>query len=99
MSIRIFDEKHLEGASVIIKSEGFIKVNIYYYIDDEGKKVYDIESIINEFECKLKKIWGGKMIEFLISLIGVFIAIILGSILGYLLIITIPLSIKGRSRK
>ena len=56
MSIRIFDEKHLEGASVIIKSEGFIKVNIYYYIDDEGKKVYDLESIINEFECKLKKI-------------------------------------------
>ena len=39
------------------------------------------------------------MIEFLISLIGFFIAIILGSILGYLLIINIPLSIKGRSRK
>ena len=50
------DEQKLEGAGVIIKSEGFIKVNIYYYIDDEGKKVYDIEEIKNEFDYKLKKI-------------------------------------------
>ena len=50
------DEQKLEGAGVLVKSEGVIKVGIYYYIDDDGKKVYDIESIRSELEYKLKEL-------------------------------------------
>ena len=33
-----------------------IDVGIYYYIDDDGKKVYDTEEMTNEFETKLNKL-------------------------------------------
>jgi hypothetical protein len=35
-------------------SEQTIQVGVYYYIDDEGKKVYDTEEMQREFETKLK---------------------------------------------
>ena len=31
-----------------------IKQNIYYYEDEDGKKVYDIEGMVEELEAKLK---------------------------------------------
>jgi hypothetical protein len=33
-----------------------IEVNIYYYIDDNGKKVYDFEEMADEFEQKLSEL-------------------------------------------
>lgn len=33
-----------------------IEVNIYYYIDENGKKVYDFEEMANEFEQKLSEL-------------------------------------------
>ena len=50
------DEQKLEGAGVLVNSEGVIKVGIYYYINDDGKKVYDIECMMEEFEYKLKEL-------------------------------------------
>jgi hypothetical protein len=35
-------------------TEKTIDVGIYYYTDDDGKKVYDTEEMTNEFETKLK---------------------------------------------
>lgn len=35
-------------------TEKTIDVGIYYYTDDNGKKVYDTEEMTNEFETKLK---------------------------------------------
>lgn len=32
-----------------------IEVDIYYYTDEHGKKVYDIESMYEDFEDKIKK--------------------------------------------
>jgi len=37
-------------------SEQTIQVGVYYYIDDEGKKVYDFDEMMNEFELELKKL-------------------------------------------
>lgn len=37
-------------------SEQTIQVGVYYYIDDEGKKVYDFDEMMNEFEAELKKL-------------------------------------------
>tara|TARA_R100000655_G_C2994462_1_gene193505 strand:+ start:793 stop:924 length:132 start_codon:yes stop_codon:yes gene_type:complete len=35
-------------------NENYLKIGIYYYIDDEtGKKVYDEEEMLREFENKL----------------------------------------------
>jgi len=34
--------------------EQTINVGVYYYIDDEGNKVYDVEEMKREFETKLK---------------------------------------------
>ena len=34
--------------------EQTINVGVYYYIDDEGNKVYDVEEMQREFETKLK---------------------------------------------
>jgi hypothetical protein len=31
-----------------------IEQNIYYYEDEEGNKVYDIEGMVEELEAKLK---------------------------------------------
>lgn len=37
-----------------IMNENYLKIGIYYYIDDEtGKKVYDEEEMLREFENKL----------------------------------------------
>ena len=33
-----------------------IEVNIYYYIDEDGKKVYDFEEMANEFEQRLSEL-------------------------------------------
>ena len=33
-----------------------IEVNIYYYIDEDGKKVYDFEEMADEFEQKLSEL-------------------------------------------
>jgi hypothetical protein len=33
-----------------------IEVNIYYYIDENGKKIYDFEEMANDFELKLSKL-------------------------------------------
>jgi hypothetical protein len=33
-----------------------IKIGIYYYIDDEGNKVYDEDEIRDEFERKLQEL-------------------------------------------
>ena len=33
-----------------------IEVNIYYYIDEDGKKVYDFEQMADEFEQKLSEL-------------------------------------------
>ena len=33
-----------------------IEIDIYYYIDDKGNKVYDIEAMSNEFENKLSEL-------------------------------------------
>lgn len=37
-------------------AEKTIEVGVYYYIDDEGKKVYDMEEMQREFEAELKKL-------------------------------------------
>ena len=36
--------------------ENAIEVGIYYYIDDDGKKVYDTEEMTREFETKLNQL-------------------------------------------
>jgi len=36
--------------------EQTIQVGVYYYTDDEGKKVYDFDEMMNEFEAELKKL-------------------------------------------
>jgi hypothetical protein len=33
-----------------------IEVSIYYYIDENGKKIYDFEEMANDFELKLSKL-------------------------------------------
>jgi hypothetical protein len=33
-----------------------IEVNIYYYIDENGKKIYDFEEMANDFELELSKL-------------------------------------------
>ena len=38
------------------KSENYIKVPIYYYEDDNGKKVYDYDEMKLEFEMKFDKL-------------------------------------------
>ena len=57
------DEQKLEGASILVEkqldSNGMpdtLDIGIYYYIDDDGKKVYDIECMMEEFEYKLKEL-------------------------------------------
>jgi len=35
-----------------------IEIGIYYYEDDDGNKVYDYESMAEEFENELSKIVG-----------------------------------------
>ena len=37
-------------------SEQTIQVGVYYYIDDEGKKVYDFDEMMSEFEEELKRL-------------------------------------------
>jgi len=37
-------------------AEQTIEVGVYYYLDDEGKKVYDTEEMQREFEAELKKL-------------------------------------------
>ena len=37
-------------------SKHVIQVGVYYYIDDEGKKIYDFDEMMNEFEAELKKL-------------------------------------------
>ena len=37
-------------------AEQTIEVGVYYYLDDEGKKVYDFDEMMNEFELELKKL-------------------------------------------
>lgn len=38
-------------------TENVIEVGIYYYIDEEtGKKVYDVEEMMREFEIKLEEL-------------------------------------------
>jgi hypothetical protein len=37
-------------------SEQTIEVGVYYYFDDEGKKVYDFDEMMSEFEAELKKL-------------------------------------------
>jgi hypothetical protein len=36
--------------------ENAIEVGIHYYINDDGKKIYDTEEMTNEFETKLKQL-------------------------------------------
>ena len=33
-----------------------IQIGIYYYYDEDGNKVYDTDSMIEEFEYKLKNL-------------------------------------------
>jgi len=35
-------------------AEQMIEVGVYYYIDDKGNRVYDVEEMKREFETKLK---------------------------------------------
>jgi hypothetical protein len=37
-------------------AEETIEVGVYYYIDDEGNKVYDVDEMMNEFELELKRL-------------------------------------------
>ena len=37
-------------------SENVIQVNIYYYIDEQGNKIYDEEEMTREFYEKLKEL-------------------------------------------
>jgi hypothetical protein len=37
-------------------AEQTIEVGVYYYLDNEGKKVYDFDEMMNEFEAELKKL-------------------------------------------
>ena len=36
--------------------ENKIEVGIYYYVDEDGKKVYDTEEMTREFEQKLDEL-------------------------------------------
>lgn len=36
--------------------ENKIEVGIYYYVDEDGKKVYDTEEMMREFEQKLSEL-------------------------------------------
>mgnify|MGYP003132797991 CR=1 FL=1 len=47
-----------------LDSNGFsdtIEVGIYYYIDDDGKKVYDEECMREEFETLLEQVTNKSM--------------------------------------
>ena len=35
-------------------AEQVIQVGVYYYLDEEGNKVYDVEEMMREFEAELK---------------------------------------------
>ena len=35
-----------------------IEIGVYYYTDDNGKKVYDLEAMSEEFENQLSEISG-----------------------------------------
>lgn len=37
-------------------SEDTIQVGVYYYIDDAGKKVYDLEEMYEEFKLKISEL-------------------------------------------
>lgn len=38
-------------------SQNYLKIGIYYYIDDEtGEKIYDEEEMLSEFESKLENL-------------------------------------------
>lgn len=37
-------------------AEQTIEVGVYYYLDDEGNKVYDFEEMMREFEEDLKRL-------------------------------------------
>jgi hypothetical protein len=37
-------------------NENTIQVDIYYYIDEQGNKIYDEEEMIKEFYQKLKQL-------------------------------------------
>lgn len=37
-----------------------IRIEIYYYIDDEGNKIYDEDEMRNEFERKLQELLNNK---------------------------------------
>ena len=41
-----------------IEERAGIQIPIYYYEDDDGNKVYDYESMAEEFENELSKIMG-----------------------------------------
>lgn len=40
--------------------DGKVEVDVYYYIDDNGHKVYDVDNMREEFEKKLKKLQSKK---------------------------------------
>lgn len=37
-----------------------IRIEIYYYIDDEGNKIYDEDEMRDEFERKLQELLNNK---------------------------------------
>jgi hypothetical protein len=37
-------------------AEQTIEVGVYYYLDDNGNKVYDFDEMMNEFELELKRL-------------------------------------------
>jgi hypothetical protein len=37
-------------------AEQTIEVGVYYYLDNEGNKVYDFDEMMNEFETELKRL-------------------------------------------
>ena len=37
-------------------AEQTIQVGVYYYLDDENKKVYDFDEMMSEFEEELKRL-------------------------------------------
>lgn len=37
-------------------AEQTIEVGVYYYLDNEGNKVYDFDEMMNEFETGLKRL-------------------------------------------
>ena len=53
-------------------SKNYLEIGIYYYIDDEtGKKVYDEEEMLSEFENKLNELLNQNKDDYLFTRVSV----------------------------